>query len=494
MEEAAAERARFRRGPRPDPGAAHPPGRRGPAPRALQEQGHSDAQPALHALPRRVLQAELGRQLRARLLRQGRRCQARAALDLSLEGGARLRRGVAVPRPLAVDAPLARGRPLGHAVHTWPPRAQAGPRVRHGVRADGRLPDDRRSRLRGQHAGGARHGRRPHPVGRHGDRLGPPHVPRARSPLAHRGGRARGHADAWARGELQGPVARGRARHLAVPLSRGATHGQGHDRHLPGVPMRHALMAAAAVAAVLAAPAAAHASSVFVFAQNQAFSPTRLDVLPGDTVIWRNTSQKTHNVKFETEGYDSGRFGPGDVRNHPFPTAGVYDYHCTIHTGMVGQVGVYPLVLEGPATRIRRGKTIALGVRAPDGASDVTIEADFGSGFVPVAGATPVVPGPGHQGHDAPGELHADVVASETATYRAAFAGGTSNELRVEVTDAPDLAARARPTRRGTTVTVTANPVTRGARVVLQINLRERFGWWPVKRARLDGRSRASFV
>ena len=258
--------------------------------------------------------------------------------------------------------------------------------------------------------------------------------------------------------------------------------------------MRRALVAAAAVATALAAPGAADASSVFVFAQSQSFSPRDLNVLAGDTVIWRNTSQKIHNVKFETEGYNSGRFGPGEVRNHPFPAAGVYDYHCTIHTGMVGQVGVYPLVLEGPATRIRRGTAIALGVRAPDGAGEVTIEADYGSGFVPVAGATPVVSGPGHQGHDAPGELHADVVATETATYRAVFSGGSSNELRVEVTDAPDLAARARRARSGSVVTVSANPATPGGRILLELNLRERFGWWPVKRARLDKRGHARFL
>ena len=161
---------------------------------------------------------------------------------------------------------------------------------------------------------------------------------------------------------------------------------------------------------------------------------------------------------------------------------------------MVGQVGVYPLVLEGPATRIRRGQPIALGVRAPDGAGEVTIEADYGSGFVPVAAATPVVPGPGHQGHDAPGELHADVVATDTATYRAVFSGGTSNELRVEVTDAPDLSARVRRSRRGSVVTVTANPVTPGGRILLEVNLRERFGWWPVRRARLDKRGHASVL
>jgi len=258
--------------------------------------------------------------------------------------------------------------------------------------------------------------------------------------------------------------------------------------------MRPALVAAAAVVTALVAPGAAHAAPTFVFAQNQSFSPTQVFVLPGETIVWRNTSQKTHNVKFDTEGYNSGRFGPGEVRNHPFPAAGVYDYHCTIHTGMVGQVGVYPLVLEGPGARIRRGKTIAFGVRGPDGAGGVTIEADYGAGFVPVGAAAPVVPGPGHQGHDAPGELHADVAATETATYRAAFAGGTSNEVRIEVTDAPDLAARARRARHGSVVTVSTNPATPGGRVVLQLNLRERFGWWPVKRARLDKHGRATLA
>jgi plastocyanin len=256
---------------------------------------------------------------------------------------------------------------------------------------------------------------------------------------------------------------------------------------------RRAFAGVAAVAAAMATAAPAHAESVFVLTLTQSFSPRNLDVLPGDTVVWRNVSTKTHNVKFDVEGFNSGRFGQGEVRNHVFPAAGVYDYHCTIHTGMVGKVGVYPLVLEGPAARVRRGKTIALGVRAPEGAGEVTIEADYGSGFVPVAGTTPAVPGPGHQGHDAPGELHADVVATETATYRAAFSGGTSNELRVEITDAPDLKAGVKRGRRGTAVDVRATPAAPGARLLLQVNLKERFGWYPVGRARLDRRSRARF-
>ena len=239
---------------------------------------------------------------------------------------------------------------------------------------------------------------------------------------------------------------------------------------------------------------AAAAMSVLVSMGAGSFSPAHLDVLPGDNVVWRNNSTKTHNVKFDTEGFNSGRVPPRSGANHVFPAAGVYPYHCTIHDGMVGEVGVYPLVLEGPKGRVRRGRTVALGVRAPDGAGEVTIEADYGAGHVPVAGATPVVPGTGHEGHDAPGELHAEVVASESATYRAVYSGGSSNELRVEVTDAPDVTAGVKRGRLGSVLNVRTTPAAPGGRVVLQVNLKERFGWFPVDRARLDRRSHARFL
>jgi hypothetical protein len=236
----------------------------------------------------------------------------------------------------------------------------------------------------------------------------------------------------------------------------------------------------------------AAAMSIFVSMLSGSFGPSHQDVLVGDRVIWRNVSTKTHNVKFETEGFNSGRIAPRGVANHEFTANGVFPYICTIHDGMAGEIGVYPLVLDGPTRRVRRGNTIAFGVRAPEGAGEVRIEADYGSGFAPVAATGPVVPGEGHEDHDAPGMMHADVTATGTATYRAVFEGGASNELRIEVTDAPDISARVRPGKRGrAVVTTSANPATPGARVVLQLRLRERFGWWPVKRARLDRRGRA---
>jgi plastocyanin len=258
--------------------------------------------------------------------------------------------------------------------------------------------------------------------------------------------------------------------------------------------MRRALVIGAAVVTALAAAAPAHAESIFVQTLSQSFAPSNLDVLAGDTVVWRNDSVKTHNVKFETEGFNSGRLPPHSAANHPFPVVGVYPYICTIHDGMTGVIGVYPLVLSGPEKRVRRGTSVALHVRAPEGAGEVGIEADSGSGYVPVAVAGPAEGG-GHEGHEEPGTVHATLAASETATYRAVFAGGSSNDLRIEVTDAPDLAAKVRRVkRRSAVVTTSASPATPGARVVLQLKLRERFGWWPVARARLDKRSRAAFT
>jgi len=264
-----------------------------------------------------------------------------------------------------------------------------------------------------------------------------------------------------------------------------------------------ALATALLALAVLAAPA--QADSIFVSAGTSRFDPGELDVLVGDNVIWRNNSLKTHNVEAETAGYSSGRFGPRSAANHVFPTAGIFPYVCTIHDGMTGQIGVYPLLLSGPTRPVQPGASVALHVRAPEGAGDVTIEADTGSGYQPIAVAGPP-DGGGHEGHAESGTLHANVVhaesgtlhanvvASQTASYRAVSAAGPSPELRVEVSAGPalSLAARSRDGRR--LINVKASPASPGARVVLQLRLRERFGWWPAARARLDGRSRAQFT
>jgi plastocyanin len=252
-------------------------------------------------------------------------------------------------------------------------------------------------------------------------------------------------------------------------------------------------LAAAALLALTVLAAPAQADSVFVSAGTSSFSPSNLDVLVGDTVIWRNTSLKTHNVQAETAGYDSGRFGPRSTANHVFPATGVFPYVCTIHDGMTGQIGVYPLLLSGPGRPVQPGASVALHLRAPEGVGEVMIEADTGAGYqaVAVAGAPE---GGGHEGHVEPGTLHANVVVNQTTTYRAVSAAGSSPELRVEVSAGPALALAARSKAGRRLIDVRARPASPGTRVVLQLKLRERFGWWPAARARLDRRSRARFT
>jgi plastocyanin len=252
-----------------------------------------------------------------------------------------------------------------------------------------------------------------------------------------------------------------------------------------------ALAAALVGLAVLAAPA--QADSIFVSAGTSRFAPSELDVLVGDNVIWRNNSVKTHNVEAETAGYNSGRFGPRSAASHVFSTAGIFPYVCTIHDGMTGQVGVYPLLLNGPSRPVQPGASVALHVRAPEGTGEVTIEADTGSGYQPIAVAGPP-DGGGHDGHAEPGTLHANVVASRTTSYRAVSAAGSSPERRVEVSTGPALSLAAKSRAGRAVINVKASPASPGARVVLQLRQRERFGWWPVARARLDGRSSAQFT
>ena len=252
-----------------------------------------------------------------------------------------------------------------------------------------------------------------------------------------------------------------------------------------------ALAAAFLALAVLAAPA--RADSLFVSAGTSRFGPSELDVLVGDNVIWRNNSLRAHNVEAETAGYNSGRFGPRSAASHVFPTAGIFPYVCTIHDGMTGQIRVHPLLLSGPTRPVQPGASVALHVRAPEGTGEVAIEADTGSGYQPIAVAGPPEGG-GHDGHAEAGALHANVVASQTVSYRAVSAAGPSPELRVEVSAGPALSLVAKSSAGRAVVNVKGTPASPGARVVLQLRLRERFGWWPVARARLDRRSRAQFT
>ena len=132
---------------------ADPRARRRRAADPLQEPRHAARRAALDALPRRRVRALVRRDLPAAALRQGRRGDAGQDVHVQAHGRSRLGRRLALPRPLPVDGGVDRRRHVRRALDRRARRAAAGPRVPRRVRRLARLPDDRRPRVRRQHAG-----------------------------------------------------------------------------------------------------------------------------------------------------------------------------------------------------------------------------------------------------------------------------------------------------------------------------------------------------
>jgi plastocyanin len=244
-----------------------------------------------------------------------------------------------------------------------------------------------------------------------------------------------------------------------------------------------ALVTSAAIAGALALPAAAGADTANVGISTSMFGPMQVSVLAGDTVAWQNQSLRTHTVTSRDGSFSSPRLGLSGSFSNRFSTAGTFAYYCQIHPFMTGEVDVYPLLLKGPADPVSRGGQVTLEGRAEAGTSNVQIQADSGSGYTDVATAAV----------DGTGVFHATMPAIATTRYRAVAAAGASPEVQVIVMDR-NVTVRA--SRRGhkALVRVQVSPRDPGGIVVLQLYRRERFGWWPVARRKLDASSRAVFL
>jgi plastocyanin len=234
--------------------------------------------------------------------------------------------------------------------------------------------------------------------------------------------------------------------------------------------------------AVFAGPAAAvpH-DGPMVPILTMSYGSAQTEVLAGDTVTWRNDSIQPHTVSALDGSWTSARLGHHASFSRRFDAAGTVAYFCQLHVGMRAQVEVRSLLLTAPRDAAAPGKPFQLTGRAalPAG-STVSIEADGGG---PVATATV----------DAAGAFRATVTPKATTGYRAVAGGHVSPAVQVLVLDRRVEASGKR--RRGRIVVGTrVVPAAAGATVVLQLHLRERFGWWPVRRMRLDDASRARFT
>jgi plastocyanin len=257
--------------------------------------------------------------------------------------------------------------------------------------------------------------------------------------------------------------------------------------------MRRALLAAVAALALAPAGAAAQhgdhgdhgpepdaAGVSIAFA---AFDPPFVDVLRGDRVAWDNVSVRQHDVAAVDGSFLSGVLRGGATFARAFEATGDVAYFCTIHPFMRGTVAVHDLLLDRPAEPAVPGRSFPLhGRTALAPGTPIAIEADEGAGFAPVAATT--------AGED--GTFAADLRPHGSGQLRAVSGGGASPAVPLLVLDRT-VTATGRTARSRSAVRVRVTPPGHGGTVVLQLRLRERFGWWPVGRAELDRRGRASF-
>jgi parallel beta-helix repeat protein len=97
---------------------------------------------------------------------------------------------------------------------------------------------------------------------------------------------------------------------------------------------------------VLGLPAASEGAVTQVTMQFNAFSPQKVHIAPGDSVTWVDEdSRVVHNVKSDTNLFQSGDMQSGSTYTFKFTKAGYYYYHCIYHGAP--QAGMWGVIVVG---------------------------------------------------------------------------------------------------------------------------------------------------
>jgi len=242
--------------------------------------------------------------------------------------------------------------------------------------------------------------------------------------------------------------------------------------------VRRALGIAALAALAWAAPAAAAPKQAEVAVQFSAYGPSQLDVLPGTRVLWSNVSPRTHTVTAYDGTFDSGHIAPGGRFQVEFARPGAYQYHCSIHPSIQGEIDVRRVILDTlPTAAVPVGSKVDFSGQTVDTGKPIRIERRVsGTRFTTVARTTP----------GRSGAWHLAVPASVTGDYRA-VSGADASEVRRLLVGIRKVNVHV--TRTGVSVEVT--PSAPYAPLLVEVYKRERFGWWPIASGRVDYISRA---
>jgi plastocyanin len=211
-------------------------------------------------------------------------------------------------------------------------------------------------------------------------------------------------------------------------------------------------------------------------------APATVEVLAGDHVDWSNDSVRNHNVTATDGSFESGTLAPNAHFEWMFDATGDFAYYCSLHPYIRGTVEVRRLLLTRPMEPAASGRAYPLEGRSSLPAdTPVSIEFDAGDGSGWRAIADTKVGADGH--------FTVPLTPSTSGSYRAVHDDDVSPAVDLIV-----LNRAVKATARGSAVKVSVAPASPGATVVLQLYLKERFGWWPVAQAKLDKSSRATFA
>jgi plastocyanin len=237
--------------------------------------------------------------------------------------------------------------------------------------------------------------------------------------------------------------------------------------------LTRAVAAAALVLLAGAVPANAAPHRAEVSVQFSAYGPSQLDVLPGTSVVWSNVSSRTHTVTAYDGTFDSGHLDPGRQFAVTFARPGSFQYHCTIHPSIAGEIDVRRVILDTlPTAAVPLGSIVDFSGVTTDAGRPIRIERRVsGSTFTTVARTSAARRGTWHVG----------VRATTTGDYRA-VSGADASETRRLIVGVRTVHIRA--TRGGVSVEVT--PSAPYAPLLVEVYRRNRFGWWPVAHRRLD--------
>jgi plastocyanin len=87
------------------------------------------------------------------------------------------------------------------------------------------------------------------------------------------------------------------------------------------------------ISTVSAAPPRSKAHVIVIEAMQ--FTPARLEVTVGDTVIWRNKDAFAHNARTQGKAIRSPDIPSGGSWKFKAGKQGVFPYVCTLHPGMM---------------------------------------------------------------------------------------------------------------------------------------------------------------